>query len=336
MGQRYPTESGTMITIDFIAGAHGNYLEFVLNKLVMGDTLPGETPFNQLGASHNKVRIDDQLFRCGHYFEYGIYYSNDIISIRFTGDDLLPLMTLSLLRAGDMDIDDKNLHIDTFNKLNNVSYLSTLNNLKNSFCNVIVNSYSNVKASDWPNISNPEEFYSLPNHIQLECQKDFGFRVYPLTHNYPDCGRDILREFFKFGFKDPSTNGFMQKQIRMKYIPNQNVFNFSYNSFYDFDLFKIELDRIKDFFDLTYTDFDIETLHKQFLKRQPQRNYKLQCDDIIMAVNNKISTPIPQLSLFQESYINAQLELFYNKEMPSNKIEYFTNTQEILEYLNEV
>ena len=325
-----------MIRIDFIGGSHGHYLEFVLNKLVMGDMLPGKTPFNRLGASHNKIRLKDQVFRCGHYFQDGMYCGNDVISIRFTGDDLLPLMTVSLLRAGDMEIDDMNLHIDTFNKLNNIYYGTTLDNLKNSLCNSIVDSYSNVKASDWPDISSPEEFYSLPVHIQIECQKDFGFRVYPLTCNYPDCGRDLLREFFKFGFKDTTINGFMQEQIKMKYISIQNVFNFSYNTFYDLDLFKIELERVKDFFNLTYTDFDIELLHTQFLELQPQRNYKSQCDAIITTVKNKISTPIPQLSLFQESYVNAHLESFYNKEMPSNLIEYFTSTQEILEYLNEI
>ena len=326
-----------MIAIDFIAGSHGNYLEFVLNKLTMGDILPGETPFNQFGASHNKAKIKDQLFRCGHFYQdVSLRYIKNIISIGFTGDDLLPLMTVSLLRAGDMAISDNNLQIDTFNKLNNKFYASILANLKKSFCNSIIESYSNVKASDWPNISNPEEFYSLPDHIQIECQKDFGFRVYPLTHNYPDCGRDILREFFKFGFKDPSINGFMQEQNKMKYTPKQCVFNFAYSTFYDLDLFKIELDRVKDFFNLTYIDFDIGPLHKQFLERQPQCIYKSQCDAIIESVNNKISMPIPQLSLFQESYIDAQLELIHGKEMPTNKIDYFTGTKEILDYLNEI
>ena len=325
-----------MILIDFVPGSHGNYLEFVLNKLVMRENLPNDTPFNHLGASHNKIRHKDQLFKCGHFFQDELYYSDDIISIRFTSDDLLPLMTVSLFRAGNMAIDDKNLHIDTFNKLNNNLYKSVLNNLKNSYGKTIIESYNSIKAAEWPDISYPEEFYTLPTHIQLECENDFKFRVYPLTHDYPNCGRDILREFFKFGFKDTAINGLMQEQSRMQYIPTQNTYNFPYSSFYDLDLFEIELNQIKTFFNLTYSNFDVETLHKQFLEKQPQRNYKSQCDAIIAAVKDKIAIPIPQLSLFQESYINAQIEIIYHNEMPSNKVEYFTSTQEILEYLNEI
>ena len=75
---------------------------------------------------------------------------------------------------------------------------------------------------------------------------------------------------------------------------------------------------------------------KTFIKQQPQIVYKKQCDQILEDIKHQRSVDIPSLSLFQESYLNAQLELVYNIEMPFVQEEYFTNTQEILEYLNEI
>jgi hypothetical protein len=42
---------------------------------------------------------------------------------------------------------------------------------------------------------------------------------------------------------------------------------------------------------------------------------------------------IPQLTLFQESYINAKLENYYAKEMPFHQAKYFTNTKDVLQYI---
>jgi hypothetical protein len=43
--------------------------------------------------------------------------------------------------------------------------------------------------------------------------------------------------------------------------------------------------------------------------------------------------PLNKLTLFKESYINAQLEKIFNIEMPFLQEEYFTSTKEIIEYI---
>jgi hypothetical protein len=325
-----------MIGIDFVAGSHGNYLEFVLNKLLLGNNMSQADPFNRIGASHLKIKQVNQPVTCKHWFKYGGYSGRNVISIRFTGNDLLPLMTVSLLRAGDMNINDKELHINTFNKLNNIYYDMVLSELRVRYCDTIIDAYNNVKADTWPAISTPEEFYTLPIHIQEECTNDFNIQVYPLTKKYPNCGKEILREFFKYGFLDSTMNGFIKEQEKMIYRHDQKVYYFPYSSFYDMDLFKNELNKVESFFNLVYTDFNVNPLHTAFLEKQPQINYKPQCEKILELVVNKIPSPIPELSLFQQSYLNARLEMTFEKEMPTNQVEYFTNTQEILDYLNEV
>jgi hypothetical protein len=288
-----------MISIDYIAGSHGNYLEFVLNKLVNGDKIEQDNPFDSIGASHNKTSAYHKykVFKEGHFFEDGGTKTTQVISIQFTANDLLPLMTVSLRRAGNLDIDDDQLHVDTYNKLNNDFYLAVLSQINNSYAK------------------------------SLE---------HPITADYPDCPRHILREFFKFGFLDPSLNGFMRKQQQMVYTNNQDVFKFPYRAFYDITQFMKQIDLIQSWADLDFYDINLPALHRQFILRQPHSEYQLVCDNLVACVLGGIDSIIPELTLFQESYINANLEFAIDKEMPFNQPEYFKTTQEIIDYLNEI
>jgi hypothetical protein len=286
-----------VILIDFVAGTHGNYLEFVLNKLIYGDQLLQATPFNDLGASHSKHTENYQqhrFFRCDHWHRYSAAMpAKDVVSIQFGADDLLPLMTVSLLRAADQNIHDNDLQHNTYHKLNNEFYQVILEQLANTY----------------------------------------GCR---LDAENPNCERYILREFFKFGFRDPAINGYIVQRNRMCYNTDYRVYYLPYSSFYNMADFCTELDNIQSFFNLVYQDVDIAPLHREFLTRQFQVNYKQQCDVIVDHVQNNRAVAIPQLSLFQESYINARLELLYHKEMPFVQHTYFANTQDIIGYLNAI
>ena len=128
-----------MIYIDFQGGAHGNYLEFVCNKF-LAKVSCDDTPFNIHGASHNKIYYSDKIFSAGHYFDYlgkkTEFEDSKIISIQINYDDLLPLTSISLLRAGDYGIDNEQLEINTYNKWKNPHYQWVLDNLINSFFNL--------------------------------------------------------------------------------------------------------------------------------------------------------------------------------------------------------
>lgn len=283
-----------MISIDFIAGSHGNFLEFACNKFIAGIDIDF-SPFNSLGASHDKTTEyhQNKLFAADHYSELGKQLSKKLIRITYNEDDLLLLTSGALLRAGNAAIDNDLLEVDTYNKLINSKYYTYL--------------------IDSINTAYPD------------CK---------LSINNPNCPRYILREFFKFGFKDPQTHGFAEKLKLLHYPSEHNVIDFPYSSFYNCELF------LKDFKKLSvwcngiyYNEDSLRDVWTTFIENQIYKNYKLQCDKIIESIIALESTSIPKLALLQESYINGILEKRFEIEMPFFQDVYFKSTDEIIDHL---
>ena len=80
-----------MIHIDFQGGAHGNYLEFVCNKIAgVAVGMPFTTTGPAAGAAHNKIYTGGKIFYANHYSLWSIPFVFDkIISIQINEDDLL-------------------------------------------------------------------------------------------------------------------------------------------------------------------------------------------------------------------------------------------------------
>ena len=283
-----------MISIDFIAGSHGHFLELVCNKFLAKIDINFE-PFNELGAAHNSSKdyTAKKLFFAGHYSELAAKLHKKIIQISFTTNDILPLMSVSMLRAGDLNIDNDNLEFNTYHKLNNRYYSNLLNNIRSAY----------------PDIT--------------------------ITPENPDCPRYILREFFKFSFRDPENNGLYQKQKLMSYDSFHDVIEFKFENFYNLNNFILNLEKIAAWYGTDLCSIsDIATFWEKFYSKQIYKNAKKTCDNIIEAVKSGKHVAIENLNLFQESYINGVLEKIYKKEMPFVQPFYFTNTKEIISYIN--
>ena len=284
------------IPIDFVAGSHGHYLETVCNQEF--GIVKKENNFTASGTSHVKSATyqTNKVFDANHWFElYPTELSKYpvVVSIQFTKDDLLLLSSVSLLRAGDANIDNDLLEEDTVNKL-----------LKSYYQNLL-----------------------------LEIKQAYPF----LDLSAGSIPRNVLREFFKFGFKDPEVNGYWLTQQQMVYHPDQKVLKFNFSSFYNIGLFTSELLYLARElgFDFIPTE-DFCQKHQKFLKLNPFVNHKTQCDQIIDAIIKQVYIDLPSLTLFQESYINGCLENIYNKEMPFHQNEYFTSTKDVLYYLEHL
>ena len=329
-----------MILIDFQGGAHGNYLEFVCNKFLAKTKTEGSAPFNTLGASHSKKYLEPKGFHSAHYsfeppgntYDVPILNNDKVIAVTITNDDLLPLQSISLLRAGDMNIDPDQLEINTYAKLNNTNYQWVLDNLVNSFFkDQLTNSYNAVKDESWSDITTVAEFKKLPDWIQEECINMHNLILYELDSNSPDCSRNVLREFFSIGFKDPEHAGFIAQQKNMVYDSSNDVSIFPYSCFYDTDQFITELEKLA-----SWLGYDFEPtvefidLHNEFLSRQPYKHSKTYCDAILERIKNKEQFNFPKLNLLQESYLTAHLELCYNIEL-SNNLQWFKNSKEVLD-----
>jgi len=323
-----------MIYIDFQGGTHGNYLEFVCNKFLANINTVGD-PFNILGASHSKKYLSKKIFSAKHYFEYRgkktVIENSKIISIQIVPDDLLLLSSISLLRAGDHNIDNNQLEINTYTKWNNDDYRWVLDNLLNNFFQTqIQESYTAVKDDSWPLVTNFNDFKNLPSWIQDECINIHNLQLLELTPESPDCPRRVLREFFKLGFKYPEQAGFITQQQKMTYESTNNVYIFPYACFYDTNSFIQELTKIANWAGYTFLpDVEFYDLHNSFLQRQPYKDSKKFCDQILTKIYNNELFEFPKLDLLQESYLTAHIELHYNVELPNNNI-WFINSQEIL------
>ena len=164
------------------------------------------------------------------------------------------------------------------------------------------------------------------------------YQAYPfLDRNCADIPRWVLREFYKFGFRDPNINGYWKEQQKMCYGADQQVFDFEFGSFYNIDQFARQLADLANFLNTEFEFVDdFYATHEKFLSYIPYRDHKQQCDQIINYINNSEIQPIPPLTLFQESYINGCLENLYHKEMPFHQDKYFTSTKDVLYYLEHL
>lgn len=301
-----------MIHIDFQAGAHGNYLEFVCNKIA-GVVEPGTLPFNPLGSSHDKSYQSPQVFFAWHY-SYAVDSKypklfNKIVSIQIKPDDLLPLTQVSLLRANDYGYDNDQLEVNTFNKFNNNNYRWVLDQLIDGFfTNQIRDSYDAVKDSSWPEVNNLDDFNQLPEHIRTECIQQHGLVLLELSEKTPDCPRFVLREFFKIGFENPSQQGFLQRQSKAIYSSEDDVYIFPFDCFYHKDRFLGQIKKVVDWAGIPYNcASEIAAAHDQFLSRQLYQNSKQKCDHVVAAIRNNQQPDLTMITMLEEAYINAAL-----------------------------
>jgi hypothetical protein len=267
-------------------------------------------PFNTAGASHSKRYLLPRVFYAWHYsFDPVPLKYNRVIAVKIELDDLLPLSQISLLRAGDYGYDNNKLEIDTYNKLNNKHYQWVLDNILNSFfANQIKNSYNAVKDPAWPDVDNLGDFQNLPEHIRQECIEVHNLELLELSPANPDCPRHILREFFQIGFEDPSNSGFItQQQQLMRYNECVDVYEFPFSAFYDKQQFLDQLNQVATWAGIQYTkQQQIQQLHTLFLEKQPYKDSKLKCDQIVQQMINSPGY-MPKLDLLEEAYINAML-----------------------------
>lgn len=283
-----------LIPIDFVAGSHGHFLEVVLNTYFDIAKLQ-QQQFTSLGTSHCLTGdyVKNRIFQANHWNQLKkskLDTFSQVVSIRYTQEDLLLLSSVSLLRAGDQNIDNDRLEVDTVTKLNNAFYKDTL---------------------------------------------ELIYQSYPfLDRNDPDIPRYVLREFYKFGFKNPEINGYWLEQKKLSYSPKTKVFYFYFSDFYDIELLVARIKELELFLDKKFnfsTDFFQQ--HQKFVSFIPYVNHKTVCDEIIANIQNNQEVDIPKLTLFQESYINGQLENIFNKEMPFHQDRYFTSTKDVLHYI---
>lgn len=285
------------IPIDFVAGTHGHFLEIFLNRS-FNFVSESSAEFGPLGTSHTVTNVysSSKVFDAHHWYEY---YKKDLKKYKKT--IVITFEPDDLLMVSSTSLlraSDLNIH-------NNFLNIDTVKKLNNQFYSVVL---------------------------------DEIFKAYPfLDKNSPDIPRYVLREFFKFGFKDPEQNGYSkQLQLMLKAHLGIDHFKISVQDIYCYEKLTKKIKGLADFLNIPATfNESLKNYHELFLSKLQFSQDKKVCDNIISSVIAKLDMQLPKLTLFQESYVNAILENHYGKEMPFRQDQYFTNTKDMLYYINE-
>lgn len=329
-----------MIAIDFVPGTHGHFLEYVCNRF-LSDMPPAYTtqlPFDDMGTAHNtsdRYR-DNKFFQSAHYYlrpDIDLA-GQDLVSIEYTAEDLLPIIQICFLRAGNINIDTDALHVNTYHKLDRPEYRLVLDNLISTFGDNLCDSYNAVKDPGWPQVCSLADYHALPAHIKQECEQQHHLKIVHLSAQDPDCPRSKLREFFKLSFREPQQDGFMQLKSRRCYPGIKRTFHWRFDTFYRWDLFLQEITRLAAWLPRDLSDLEaLQEVHQEFVCRQPYAHSRHRCQGIIGAVLTGQDRSCHELNLVEQAYVDAQLELQFGREMPTDRVEYFATTQEIKEYI---
>lgn len=158
-------------------------------------------------------------------------------------------------------------------------------------------------------------------------------KIFEIDIKYQDITRSQLREFFKYQFTNYETNSAIRMIRKQQYV--FPVMWVDFKRFYDFNEYIRVLQRTIDFFNLKYQIDDIDWYRKLWTNFISKIN-AIQCNQEAIAVLNAIQQKQHlsiDFNLLQEAWLNARLEVVYNKAMPTEQDTYFTNTKDIIEYL---
>jgi hypothetical protein len=281
-----------IIPIEFVPGTHGHFLEIVLNKF-FNVTSVNFDPFNTLGASH----VVEKSYLDSRIFVARHWYE------------------------------------DPINKLTEFDHVISIQFDQDDL--LLVSSLSLLRADPHHidiDLLEVDTYHKLDNCEYRGLLCDIT-NAYPfLDHSTGSIPRNVLREFFKFGFLNPTTEGHWK--ILQKFRYTTPVFIFKFKAFYERDLLLKTLTELQDFLGMSFRfGEEFDRLHEKFLKLNQYRNHQLQCEAIISAIQSEEHQIIPPLTLLQESYINAKMENIYKKEMPFHNLNYFTSTKDMLHYI---
>ena len=150
----------------------------------------------------------------------------------------------------------------------------------------------------------------------------------------------ILRDAYKLGFLDWANQGGVissKKDIRWinnNLKDNNNLYFFEVNKFFSLESIRKELKIIDKLFSLNLNLEELEYVHTEFIKRNKILNTQQRTEQVLNAISNNRSIKIPELDILQQAYVYAILEK--NNDfisMPMTET-FFTDTQEIIDYIN--
>jgi hypothetical protein len=264
-----------MIYIDFYAGSHGHFLEFLINKYVYKDPqFENFLPFTDQGTSHNRVfdpNLTESTLQC-----QSTHYSYDdqqklvgreklilikkikpddlIIRIVVEHDSLYYIIYNAHTRAGDISLDVHSLEVDTVAKLKSAK-----------------------KFQPWLKF---------------------------IDHNN-DSPRSILRNMIYSQIREYGM--FAQINNFYNFTSPSNVINLEISTFYDINLLSDFLVSVADRCSVTVDLTGLREIWEMFISKVESVYSRKKIDDIFEKIVNNISYDFGKLNIIEEAYLNVRI-----------------------------
>lgn len=279
----------------YTAGAHGNFISFILDCYDQNKTLP--TPFNQNGNSHNQIgyvplRETNRIELCylpeeeDHLEKIDETY--DTYAIVWEGLEQFYYMMQCYIDRGGKLVDNG---IELMQK-DLIAY---------------------------------EEKHGYPVTISSSFRKYFNFDV--RKNGQPP--RALLRNFFLLSFYNHFDNIVWKKNKSLiKRCDNRPYKKINLKDIWDYDALE------KRMYGLTNKNMDFKSIHAEFLSRNRPYRQLQEIRKILTAVESKNNIVIEGLNVISEAYVIFQVERKYF-DIPFHMAnEFFRETAEINEYID--
>jgi hypothetical protein len=145
----------------------------------------------------------------------------------------------------------------------------------------------------------------------------------------------LLRDFLKIVFLHPSHNGTYLNSKKTLGNINEHTQCISLSQIWDTDAFMKRMSEISDSLGLALRlDDEAVALHKEFLQKRPNHQHWNRIDHVIDCITQNTHCDCSELDIVEQGYLYAWLEKTHEFIQAPLTRNFFSDTTEIIEYLN--
>jgi len=158
--------------------------------------------------------------------------------------------------------------------------------------------------------------------------------LYNINFNNNDkIPRFLIRDFYKLSFLNPTKNGFIENDKKLKQHKPDNTFLFPVENFWNKEKF---LDTLKDLDQKFRLQLEIdEKIHDMFLDQLIDLETKDRANNIVEAIQNNQDIDITNIDTVEQAYISAWIEKNNDYILIPMCNQFFESTGEIIEWIKQ-
>ena len=289
-----------LVNIGYFGGSHGAFLMYFIDKLSKKTPDISVSPFLDNGTSHNLgVKYSGRVYRYTFEDTKGNVRNN--YKLEHKGE---PQILVTLDEPSQMNFLRLHFTRDSDHELNSGNF-SALED--------------KILVSD--------------NFVEMYADKfltlyDIDFKQ---TKYVP---YSIMRDFMKIHFIDSSQNKAFIGSKKTVQDADENTILISLSEIWDTDSFMRKMNTVSERFDLQLVlDATAKDLHKEFLAKRVNHTTWNRVFEIIESIKARKDTDCSDLDMVEQGYLYAWLEKSYDFVQAPLTRKFFTNTEEINEYV---